>query len=403
MSGSNAHPSPEALESVPHHGAGLIPPYSVIACSVVFFWSISIRAIVYTVMPTIAADLQLSSSVAGLAIALMLLGYCVGSWAAGWLPISRKRRILAGVLLSILGASLFGMAGGLSILLLAGLLVGLGVGVYLPLGLALLVEVGGSTRRAYYLAVHEVAATVGSFSGSAALALILLWTDWHGSLLLWCGVGVLALIGFLLVKDPGGEMGHRSGSQRVELNVALVNSTVSYGVGTMLVMGLVSMLPLIMVRAWGLDQTAAATVVGNTRLAGLVGVLIAGLIADRWGHGRVLLALQLLCLIGAVAMSLDGFGLLFETGMMVLAAGASGNITLVPVVVTAAFPPAQRERAMAIASGVGGFLGMVAAPALFGFLLDLGLGTGPLIVAAAATVAMILATNRISSGLRAQD
>ncbi|MHB8993506.1 MAG: MFS transporter [Chloroflexota bacterium] len=378
--------------------AGLIPPYAVIACSVVFFWSISIRAIIYTVMPTIAADLQLSSAMAGLVIAAMLLGYCVGSWWAGWLPFDRKNRIVAGVLLSVVGAALFAVAGHLLVLLGAGFLVGLGVGIYLPLGLALLVEVGGSRRQAYYLSVHELAATLGSYSGSASVALILLWTDWHGSVLAWCAIGVVALLAMILVKDPGGEKRHRESShQKVGLDRTLVFSVISYGVGTILVMGLVSMLPLILVRAWGLEQAAAASVVGNTRLAGLVGVIVAGLVADRWGHARVLFGLQLLCVIGGVAMSLDGYGPLFQAGLMVLAAGASGNITLVPVVVTGAYPPAQRERAMAVSSGVGGFLGMVAAPALFGVLLDLGLGSGPIVVATAAAVAMILATNRIAA------
>lgn len=109
MSGMSESSSTEAVVPASPREAGLIPPYAVIACSVVFFWSISIRAIIYTVMPTIAADLQLSSAMAGLVIAAMLLGYCVGSWWAGWLPFDRKNRIVAGVLLSVVGAALFGV------------------------------------------------------------------------------------------------------------------------------------------------------------------------------------------------------------------------------------------------------------------------------------------------------
>ncbi len=378
-------------------GAGLIPPYAVIACSLVFFWSISVRAVIYTVMPTIAGDLLLSSAVAGLVISGMLLGYCAGSGPAGWLPISRKNRILVGLSLSLLGAALFSMARDFPVLLVAGFLVGTGVGIYLPLGLALLVEVGGTTRRAHYMAIHEVAATLGSFSGSAAVALLFPWTDWHGSLLLWCGVGLLALLAFVLVQDEGGGVPHRGVASQLPLDGTLVYSVLSYGIATILVMGLISMLPLILVRAWGLDQAQAAAVVGNTRLAGLVGVAMAGLIADRWGHARVLFVLQVLCLVGGAAMSLDGYGPLFQGGMMVLAVGASGNITLVPVVITAAYPPAQRERAMAVTSGVGGLLGLVVTPALFGLLLDQGMGSGPIVAATLSAVAMILATNRIAA------
>jgi MFS family permease len=376
---------------------GIIPPYVVIACSVVFFWSISVRALIYTVMPTIAGDLGLSSSEAGLAISLMLLGYTGGSWLAGWLPISRKRRILAGLLLSLLGAALLGTARSLPALLAAAPAVGLGVGVYLPLGLSLLVEAGGATRGAYYVAVHEVAATLGSFSGSAVVAVILLWTDWQGSLRLWAVVGLLAMLSFVLVADEKGGSAGRDGTSTVRMDGRLAASVLSYGIGTILVTGLISMLPLILVRVWGLEQAHAASLVGGTRLAGLLGVLIAGLAADRWGHARVLLGLQALCLIGGVAMSLGGFGPLFEMGVLVLAVGASGNIVLVPVVVTAAYPLGQRERAMAMTSGMGGFLGMVATPALFGILLDQGYGTGPIIATTISAAIMILATRRLAA------
>ena len=377
--------------------AGLIPPYAVIACSIVFFWSISVRALIYTVMPTIASDLLLSSSVAGLVISGMLLGYCAGSGPAGWLPISRKNRILVGILLSLVGAVLFSVAREFPPLLVAGFLVGIGVGIYLPLGLALIVEAGGTSRRAYYVSIHEVFATVASFSGSSAVAVLLLWTDWHGSLLVWSGIGVVALIAFAVVRDPGGEAIRRGAGRQVPLDGTVVYSVLAYGIGTILVTGLISMLPLILVRSWGLDQVQAASVVGGTRLAGLVGVVIAGLVADRWGHGRVLFALQILCLIGAAAMSLDGYGPLFQAGMLVLAVGASGNIALVPVVIVAAYHPAQRERAMAVTSGVGGLLGMVVTPALFGVLLDQGMGAGPIVASSLAAVVMILATRRISA------
>jgi len=380
---------------------GLFPPYAVIACSVVFFWSISVRALIYTLMPTIAGDLGLSSSLAGLVISLMLLGYTAGSWLAGWLPLARRWRILGGVGLSLVGSMLFAAASSLPMLLAAGVAVGLGVGVYLPLGLSMLVEVGGSSRRAYYMSIHEVAATLGSFSGSAVVAVILLWTDWHGSIRAWAVVGGLALLAFFMVRDASGDGRARTSARPVPLDGKLVASILSYGIGTILVTGLISMLPLILVRAWGLGQSEAASLVGGSRLAGLVGVLIAGFLGDRLGHARVLLGLQTLCLLGGAAMSVDGYGPLFKAGVLLLAVGASGNITLSPVVVTAAYPPEEREMAMAMTSGLGGFLGMVASPALFGALLDLGMGGGPIVATTIFTLAMMLATRRLASQPRA--
>lgn len=374
---------------------GSFPPYALLACSAVFFWVISIRAVIYTAMPAVATDLGLSTSLAGLVIAAQLLSYCVSSWFAGWLPGSRKARVMAGMLLSVPAVALVALAPNSWTLLAASLLSGLGMGVYLPLGLSLIVEMGGKGRRASYLAVHETAATLGSFGGSAFVGAVLAAIDWRGSVLVWCAVGVSAIVAFAFVGDEegAGRLPARRGA--VVLSRPVMLSAVTYGVGTILVSGLVSVLPLVMVRGWALDQSYAANVIGYTRLAGLAGVLAAGLLADRLGHQRVLLVLQCLSVAGALIMS-AGSGPLLVPGMAMMAVGASGNIALLPMVLAAAFGPAARERALAFSIGIGGFSGMVITPAIFGAMVDAALPSGPMLLTAVAAMGMILATRRLT-------
>ena len=395
-------PSPAETDAarIARHGGlvdrGFLPPYGVFACSAVFFWAISLRALVYTVMPTVAADLNLSSSAAGMVIASMLLGYVLASWFAGWLPGTRKARILAGTALSIPSAVMLATAPNVAVLLFASVLTGLGIGVYLPLGLSLIIELGGSSRRARYVAFHEVSATLASFVGSAVVAVALTLTDWHGSILVWCLVGGASLIAFALIKDEGGHLTARGSARRVPFSRALVLATIIYAVGAALVSGLISVLPLIMVRGWGLDQGYAASVTGYTRLAGLGGVAIVGIFADRMGHFRIVFFLQLLAVVGAAVMALGGDGPLFVLGTAVMAIGASGNIVLIQVVITSAFPPAQRQQALAAATGVGGLTGLVLSPAAFGALVEAGLPSAPMLVASAAVIVMIVATRQLS-------
>lgn len=389
--------SPELSGRTSSSRAGIFP-YAVFACALVFFWSISARAIVYTLMPTIASALSFSSATAGLVVSSLLFGYCAGGWASGWLPGSRKARILAGVALSLPATVAISQASGFLTATASTFVMGFGIGVYLPLGMALIVDVGRGGRAASYMSIHEFAATLASFIGSAAIVPLLAWTDWHGSVLAWCGVGILALVAFLVVRDPEGDRRRdRRTREPVALSLKLVCAVFTYGVGTMLVMGIVSMLALILVRAWGVPQTEAASVVGYTRLAGMVGVATVGLMADRLGHSRVLIGLQSVAVLGLIAMSLGGFGPLFIAGVVLLAVGASGNITLNPVVIAEAFPSGQRERVMAYATGAGGFLGMVVAPALFGLMLDTGLGTGPIMFTAVSAFLAILVTGRIGT------
>ena len=393
MTGSTAAPSPqEVARNFAGRDGGLVPPFAVVACCVVFFWSLSIRSLIYTVMPTVSADLGLSASAVGIVIAALLCAYCFGSWIAGWMPGSRKSKILWGVGSSALGGVLYSLSPSYPMLLAAAPVVGLGVGLYLPLGLGILVDLGG---KASYMVEHEVAASLGNFAGAMFVALALAWAGWHGSILAWCGVGALAFIAFTRVQDSPSSTAQRSTDQRVALGRTLVYSVVSYAATTILLVGLISVLPLILVKAWGLSQSEAASVVGYTRLASLLGVAFVGLTARRWGSTRTTVALQVVGLLGCVAMSLDGFSPLFVIGVIVVAAGASGSVTLLPLVIAGGFRPAQRDRAMAMSTGVGGFLGMAVAPAIFGALLDAGLPSGPMLLSAAGMLAAIPATLRI--------
>jgi MFS family permease len=372
-----------------------MPPYVVWACSAVFFWSISFRFVVYNLMPVVATDLGLSDAVAGVVLSGMLLGYTAGSWLSGWMPGSRRSRILWGTAATLPAMVAVALSRDLLPLISAAAVAGFGAGVYLPLGMAMIVEAGGRHHRVRYLSVMEVSAVLASFGGWFFIAVALAWTDWSGAVLLWTLVGVVAVLVFARVREDDGGGHGRAGAHPVRLSLVLASSVAAYATTTILLAGLISVLPLIMVRAWGVEPSAAAAVIGYTRLAGLAGILVAGLRGDRWGLGRVLYGFQALSLVGIFAMVAAGYGAVFTVGLMALAAGSSGTITLLPVAIASAFSPQERERALATASGVGGFLGMVVSPAAFGLMLSAGMPMGPLVVAAVTTALGILVTGRI--------
>ncbi len=372
-------------------------PYAVLACMLVFYWSIFSRSLNYTLMPTVAGDLQLSNSVAGVVIAVMLLGFSFGNWSSGWLPGSRRTRIVGGVLLSLPAVILLSRAADVRSLFVGAGLMGYGVGFYLPLGLSLLVEAGGVGNRARFMAMHEFAGTLGSFSGSSFVAVMLLWTDWRGTLLAASLVGAVAAVAFARVREKGGPASRQGPRQRVPLDRRLLYGATAHASVAILLMGLISVLPLIMVRAWGLSQTYSASVVGFTRLAGLLAVLVVGLRADRWGHMGTLRVFQYMSLAGVAVMVLNGFGPFFLMGVLVLAVGAVGTVCLLPLIITRAYPSDLREQALAGANSIGALVGMVIAPAFFGVLMDLGLTTAPMVVATITTLLAIFVSGRLGA------
>jgi MFS family permease len=186
-------------------------------------------------------------------------------------------------------------------------LVGLGVGVYRPLGLSILIAAGGTTRKARYIAVHETAAALASFAGAAFIGVSLGWFGWRTALLLFCVVGVVALLVFTRLQDRESRM--MAGTREpVPIDRTLAFSCIAFTACNMMNAGLISVLPLIMVRAWAIDPGYAAWTLGWAKLANMAGVLVAGARADTWGQGRVLRWSQILTIAGCLAMSVGGFG-----------------------------------------------------------------------------------------------
>src|SRR2546423_1277533 len=107
-------------------------PYAVIACPIVFFWSISIRTVFYTLLPAIALQFALSNAEGASLASVMQLGYCAGLFGAGWLPGTRPQRIVAGIVLSLVGVVILWAASAVPVIAAGAITIGLGLGCYLP-------------------------------------------------------------------------------------------------------------------------------------------------------------------------------------------------------------------------------------------------------------------------------
>lgn len=362
-------------------------PYAVIACSVVFFWVISLRAYLFTVLPTIAADLAMSAGTAGALVGLTSLGYTAVVWSAGFLPGRPKRVILAGVAASLLGLAAVGLAPGREALFAAAILAGAGGGVYLPLGLAIIVGASRPGQRSRNMGVHEVSATAGYFCGAGFVAVALGALDWRQATLAWCVVGVLAIAALLFLRDDPVVRPRAGATGSLRLDAVLLACLVVFGSCQILLSGLTSVLPLVLVQGWSVSQAEAAAVVSWSRLAGLVGIAVAGTIGDRLPPATVVRGFFALAILSTGTMAVVPYGLLFVAAVFSLAAAASGGIVLVSVVVAQAFPEDIRSRALSLSNGLSGVISLAILPAVFGGFVERGWTTAPFLVAAAASLA----------------
>jgi len=358
-------------------------PYAVVACAVLFLWVISLRTYLATVLPTIAADLDLSVGLAGALISVLALGYCLAVWGVGFLPGSRKRRVLLGALFSLACAVAIALAPGPAAIFAAFLATGLGLGCYLPLGLAIIVEVSPPGRQARNMTLHELMATAGFVSGSGYVALALPALTWRQATLVWLLVGVVGCIAFALLRDaPQAARPRHAGEGTLRLNGTLLACVAVLAIAQLLVSGLGAVLPLIMVEVWRVGQGETAVVLGAARLAGPIGIAVAGLYGDRLGPAnltRVFFLLALACMAG---LTLLAYGPALIATIFAMNVAASGGIMLASLAVAQVYRGPGRERALSVTSGVSGLLGMVAAPALFGYIVEQGLGQAPFVLMA---------------------
>ncbi len=358
-------------------------PYAVIACSIIFFWVISLRAYLFTVLPTIAAELGILAGAAGMIIAATSFGYTLAMWSAGFLPGRPRRVIFLGIGVSILAMVGVGLAPGLWPLFLFSVVAGVGSGVYLPLGLAIIVGASRPERRARSMSLHEVAASAGYFAGAGFVAVSLPLMSWREATLLWCLVGVLGLISLYFMRSDPLIRHSEAPPQRLQFDRRLLASMIVFGACQVILTGLISVLPLLLVDGWGIEQTEVAAVISWSRLAGFVGIALAGLSSGRL---RAKLAVQLFLLVAALctgAMIVLPYGPGFVVAIYVLSVAASGAIVLVSVVVAEAYQASARTRALSIGMGFSGLLALAVLPAVFGWLIELQQLRAPFLITTA--------------------
>ncbi|MHB9089975.1 MAG: MFS transporter [Chloroflexota bacterium] len=356
-------------------------PYAVIACSIAFFWVISLRAVLFTVLPTIAVELGMSAGAAGALIGLTSLGYTSVVWAAGFLPGRRKRVMQIGIAVSLLAFIGVALSPWPVALYATAILAGAGSGVYLPLGLAIIVGASPAGQRSRNMSVHEVMATAGYFCGAGFVAVGLAVMTWRQATLAWCIFGVIGWVALLFMRDDPLVRPAPGAKGALPLDITLVASVVIFGACQVLISGLASVLPLVMVQGWGVSQAEAAAVTSWSRLSGLVGIAIAGAFGDRWQPAATVRGFLAFAALATAGMFLLPYGPLFIAAVFSLSTASSGAIILVSVVVAQAFPVEARGRALSLTNGFGGVIALAVLPTLFGGLIEQGLTTAPFLVA----------------------
>ncbi|WP_114374450.1 MFS transporter [Elioraea thermophila] len=359
-------------------------------------------------LPMMRAELGLSYTALGSAIAVLsavtAFGQTpIGVWAdrtgaAPWL--------VAGNALMVLGTLGFAAADGMTMLILAAVLGGLGNATIHPCDYAILSGSIRQERMGRAFSLHTAAGYAGFAAGPPAMILLEAWLGWRGALVAAALAGIPCVVAIALFArrlrseaKPRRELppAHRLLSSRPILLLFLFMTLIAMG-GFGAQTYMVAALP----KLHGVSIATAATAMTVWLVSSTLGTLAGGWIADRTGrHVAVVTAMMLSAGVLVAALGLLPLG---AAGIIALAAGAGFGLGVVmpsrDLIVRETAPPGTAGQVFGFVSS-GLPLGQALAPAPLGLLMDVDLPSvmfvacGVVLAAAVLTVHGARASRRV--------
>ncbi|WP_053761678.1 MULTISPECIES: MFS transporter [Streptomyces] len=408
--------------SPPDRSFRTVAPVIALCWLAVFFDGMDVN-IYGATMPHLLADegLGFSTGLAGTIGSWTTFGMLIGALTAGTLTdwLGRKPLVTASVLLFSLGSALCAVAPGAALFGAGRFVSGLGLGGLMPIGLAIVAEFAPPRRAALATGLMMTSYHAG---GMAATGLGLALAPDHGwRLVFWAGVlpAVIAvpLVLKWLPESPGvlfakgrtqeayavadrygldrpgtAQAPEASAKGRMSAIGALFAPgtrwatpllwTASFA-GLLLVYGVSTWLPELM-RATGYSLSSSVTFLMVINAGGIVGMLIAGRTADRFGPVKVSAVWFLLTACGTFVLRAEmplgaAYTVVFLTGIWLFSAQV-----MVYAATARVYAPRERATGLGWVTGIGR-TGAVVGPTLGGVVLaggNAGLGFTTFAVAA---------------------
>ncbi len=336
----------------------------------------------YGLSYTMTAALVLCSTVAS-SVIQPLFGFWSDARGALWL-------LPSGVVLSGLGMALVGVAPSYPLVALAVLVSGIGVAAFHPEGSKFASYASGA-KRASGMSLFSIGGNVGFGLGPLFAAASLGALGLHGTLLLVVpgivvGVALVSLIPYLARFAPDHRVERArprepSDSRGMTLLLAVV------GLRSLAHMGLFAFIPLWEVSN-GASKTHGTAMLTVFLIAGAIGTIFGGSLADRFGLRRILILSFVVSVpltltyvlvggaLGTVALALDGAAVIGTFGLT--------------IVMSQQYMPARVAMASGLSIGLAIGLGGVAATALGAIADTIDLRTALLLTAAGPALCAVL-------------
>ena len=251
------------------------------------------RLVFSPLLVEIGADLGVGHAVTGSLFLIMAVGYSVTMLLSGFVAraIDHRATIQVASLVAGLALLLTAVSPSLRLIQVGVFFLGAGAGLYAPSGIAALTEMVSSRDWGKAIAFHDLGPNLAFVSAPFLTNLLLPVTSWRGVIAILGAAVLVMLVVFSLTSRAGRFRGE---PPRFSTVTELLRQRRFWAVATFFVLaaaaalGVFSILPTYLTSERNFDQSTVNTVVGLSRISGIVMVFVSGVLRDRLGE-RVLI------------------------------------------------------------------------------------------------------------------
>ena len=358
------------------------------------FLSMSSRVVFAPLMPALQEVMGLSLSAAGTLFLLISICYGVAMLLAGFLSarIGHGKTITLSLSLISLGLILAACSQGVLMLSAALILIGSAAGIYPPSGLMMINSKIDTKYRSSALSFHEIGPNAALLLAPLIVVSLEPLFGWRGVLLWMALISAMAAVAFQRWGAPSGGMGTAPDYKTVGTLLRKKDTILGMTILCAAVAGLQGVyviLPAYLVTEHNMPSRLVNLVLSGSRLAGILLLMRAGGIINRFGRRKTISSVLLF---SACFTALIGI----VHGPMIMAV-----VIAQPAILAILFPallssiaeigdPRYQNITYSLIITVGVSIGTGVVPALLGVFGDLGLGWAGFIALALLMVMPVL-------------
>ncbi len=357
-------------------GTSYNPPMKIpilLLCWILWYLSFSTRVILAPLLPVIEDAFSIGHTLAGSLYFFQALGYTAALFFAGWLAarIGYKWAIVSSFLLLVIALFLFRYADSYTSFAAVTLFMGIGAGIYMPCAIPLITSLFKPKNWGKAIGFHETAASLAILTIPLLTVFFFRFLHWRNFFALMSAACLLVIVVFwALAPNPrrrdGGNIPLASIFQRKDFWIMVALCAVA----GMAASGLYNITPLFLVKEREMPLAMANNVFGISRIGGFVMTIVAGILLDRLGAKKLLLALLLITGISTMGIAVAKTFWLLVTMLVVQ---ATFSVVFFPAALFAVSKlTTLRERSlyMSVVLGFTAIIGSGAAPVALGAIAD---------------------------------